>query len=1221
MAKQLKKIFDPSVDEVQQTFTINAWHVSQSVDALTGAEDYDIHVSGSLEVTGPIDWNSAEDANGITVDTVVRDSTTGELYITASAGGGVGPAGPTGPTGPTGASGPAGSTGPSGPAGSTGPTGASGPAGSTGPSGPAGPTGPTGAASTVAGPTGPSGPAGSTGPSGPAGSTGPTGASGPAGSTGPSGPAGPTGPTGAASTVAGPTGPSGPAGSTGPSGPAGSTGPTGASGPAGSTGPSGPAGPTGPTGAASTVAGPTGPSGPAGSTGPSGPAGSTGPTGASGPAGPTGPSGPGGSTGPTGASGPAGSTGPSGPAGPTGPSGPGGSTGPTGASGPAGPTGPSGPGGSTGPTGASGPAGPTGPSGPAGPSGAAVITGSYDGTILTTTISSIDWTGGGVVASNSGNDLTIYIPEIGNTGSFYTSSSISGNTITFTQADGTTESVTIDAIDTGSFMVTGSLTGNTYTYEKGDGTEFDLTAPNIYTADGTIAGDRLVNGSTNDLTFRFDQSSFIISSSTTSDVNLVDLLEASQSQVVGINPTTGKLTAMNTSSFTTDTGSFYTSSSISGDTITFNQGDGTTETIDLSEIGAITGSHTSSLLTNTITSINWTGSGVDATAVGNDLTIYIPGNSTTDTGSFYTSSSISATGDTITFDKGDGTTDSVNVKNLYNANGVLTGERQLRSGGNNISFDFQSADFVITSSILQDVMIKDLPENSEPNVIAYDSASGKLTYVSTGSFGGGSITPPGNTTEIIYNSASEFHATASLHFDDSGNQTLTIDGATVGEYATLRISGSDLSYLRVGESVQFNSVSSNITSLNRNFAGSGNQLIWQTDDNNEGPQWILGNKDPNQTETTGNNFTIIPGWNNDLSKKNTRQTIFQIRKSTDAFTHPVVFSVSSSGEILMPEIDTEVQQHFLGYDTASGEVTYQTASFQAPGNDREIIFNDNGYFGASGSFTFQDTTTLRQFTVDSTMIGGNNLAYLKASGSQYSQLLLNDVALTRDIANNEIRFPGTGTGGRNMFKMKATYNDLLSDYGRFSFGFDYNEDTNFQIIRQRGDTTDSAFRVYNSASFNPTLRRNVAFDVSGSGAIYAPQLSNTNQQHLIAYDTASGELTYVTSSGTGIGGGGRDITIKEEGTALTTNVAEINFTAGAEFDVSEPSTDNIKVIIPTSSRVADSTAAVQAYGWDIEPPSGTSVDGGNTLENGGWLKMTVNGTDYYIPAFVVSGGN
>ena len=72
MAKELKKIFT-SGDEVQQTFTINAWHVSQSVDAFTGTEDYDITVSGSLTITGSIGWDGAIDANGIAVSTVVRD--------------------------------------------------------------------------------------------------------------------------------------------------------------------------------------------------------------------------------------------------------------------------------------------------------------------------------------------------------------------------------------------------------------------------------------------------------------------------------------------------------------------------------------------------------------------------------------------------------------------------------------------------------------------------------------------------------------------------------------------------------------------------------------------------------------------------------------------------------------------------------------------------------------------------------------------------------------------------------------------------------------------------------------------------------------------------------------------------------------------------------------------------------------------------------------------
>ena len=36
MANVLKKIFIPSVDQITQTYTIESWHVSQSVDAFTG---------------------------------------------------------------------------------------------------------------------------------------------------------------------------------------------------------------------------------------------------------------------------------------------------------------------------------------------------------------------------------------------------------------------------------------------------------------------------------------------------------------------------------------------------------------------------------------------------------------------------------------------------------------------------------------------------------------------------------------------------------------------------------------------------------------------------------------------------------------------------------------------------------------------------------------------------------------------------------------------------------------------------------------------------------------------------------------------------------------------------------------------------------------------------------------------------------------------------------
>ena len=51
MANVLKQIFSPGIDQVDQNYTIEAWHVSQSIEAFTGVKAYDINLSGSLSIT------------------------------------------------------------------------------------------------------------------------------------------------------------------------------------------------------------------------------------------------------------------------------------------------------------------------------------------------------------------------------------------------------------------------------------------------------------------------------------------------------------------------------------------------------------------------------------------------------------------------------------------------------------------------------------------------------------------------------------------------------------------------------------------------------------------------------------------------------------------------------------------------------------------------------------------------------------------------------------------------------------------------------------------------------------------------------------------------------------------------------------------------------------------------------------------------------------------
>jgi hypothetical protein len=239
-------------NDIEQGKVIQSWHVSQSVDAFTGGEEYDIKVSGSLALTGSLNITGS-----VVIPTLdqLDDGFPQADYralVVKEEGGQIGTiykteigitSGPTGPTGPEGPQGPTGATGATGPIGATGPTG---PDGSTGPVGPAGANGlpgmvwrntyqpgqpyliddvvyfngssyiciqPTGGAEDPNDPTfwslvalaGSPGPTGATGPTGPDGPEGPTG---PAGATGPTGPDGPDGPTG-------PIGPTGPAGANG----------------------------------------------------------------------------------------------------------------------------------------------------------------------------------------------------------------------------------------------------------------------------------------------------------------------------------------------------------------------------------------------------------------------------------------------------------------------------------------------------------------------------------------------------------------------------------------------------------------------------------------------------------------------------------------------------------------------------------------------------------------------------------------------------------------------------------------------------------------------------------------------------------------------------------------------------------------------------------------------------------------------------------------------
>ena len=64
--KNLKQIFTSGSDQIDQGYTIESCHVSQSVADLTGEEAYEITVSGSLIVTGSTAFDGAVDMPALT---------------------------------------------------------------------------------------------------------------------------------------------------------------------------------------------------------------------------------------------------------------------------------------------------------------------------------------------------------------------------------------------------------------------------------------------------------------------------------------------------------------------------------------------------------------------------------------------------------------------------------------------------------------------------------------------------------------------------------------------------------------------------------------------------------------------------------------------------------------------------------------------------------------------------------------------------------------------------------------------------------------------------------------------------------------------------------------------------------------------------------------------------------------------------------------------------
>ena len=354
-----------------------------------------------------------------------------------------------------------------------------------------------------------------------------------------------------------------------------------------------------------------------------------------------------------------------------------------------------------------------------------------------------------------------YAPDTTNTGSLVSTSSFnaytSSNDSKVNSLIAATGSFVTEA-ESGSFMITGSVAGDTLTFTKGNGSQFSLQVNTGSLPSGVISGSQQITNlgfaTTSSVNQKLDTGSF--NTYTSSNDSKVNSLIAS----TGSYATTSSVTSLSQSIAVTDlaqnnrlnsiegvTGSFATTSSLNSYTLTSSFNSYTSSTNGrLNSLESATGS-----LQNQINQKLDTGSFNSYTSSNdgkvNSLIAATASYVTeTESGSFMITGS--ASGNVLTFTKGNGTTFNLSVD---------TGSNSNRNG-------------LITTG----------------SVAGNQSITGSLNVQGTISATSASFT----YLETIFETASVIYSSGSNQFGDASNDTQTLFGTVVLPNGPLVITGS-----------------------------------------------------------------------------------------------------------------------------------------------------------------------------------------------------------------------------------------------------------------------------------------------------------------------------------------------------------------------------------------------------------------------------------------------
>jgi len=273
--------------------------------------------------------------------------------------------------------------------------------------------------------------------------------------------------------------------------------------------------------------------------------------------------------------------------------------------------------------------------------------------------------------------------------------------------------------------------------------------------------------------------------------------------------------------------------------------------------------------------------------------------------------------------------------------------------------------FLARSGSFNNLKVTNLASSSKANIVAIDSASGQLFYMSTASFGGGGGTPGGSNKQIQFNNSNTFSGSSNFIYDYVTDNLIynAPDNPSAPRPEYINNPNNSLNSVLMG------------LGLTGSYIESGLEPYYDT-------SITLG------LYNSSHSFSAVNPLNNTFVVGNgyydfanvTRENAIEIGRN----------ALDSIPYIKLPQLISSNPGYVVTFDTSTKQLSYSVFNVVG-GSDKQIQFNNNGTLaGATGFNYITSSNNVLQFTGSFTVSSSLNIigtsrvtGSLNISGSEY----------------------------------------------------------------------------------------------------------------------------------------------------------------------------------------------------------------------------------------------